>query len=87
VTFLERQLEDPVRLRRMKRWFYAALAALAFSEVVVRRLFETDHAHFGFEDLPGWGSIYGLISCVAIIVASKLLGKLWLTRPESYYDS
>ena len=87
MTFLERQLEDPVRLKQMKRWFYAGLAALAFSEVAVPRLLETDPAHFGFEDIPGWGSIYGLISCVAIIVVSKLLGKLWLARPENYYDS
>jgi hypothetical protein len=46
----------------------------------------TDHAHFGFEDFPAWGSLYGLISCVVIIVGSKALGKLWLSRPENYYD-
>lgn len=74
-------------MRRMKRWFYVGLAALAFSELAVPHLFETDDAHFGFEDIPGWGSIYGLISCVAIIVVSKLLGKVWLAHPENYYDS
>ena len=47
----------------------------------------SDHAHFWFEDLPAWGSIYGLVSCVVIIVVSKLLGKLWLMRREDYYDS
>jgi hypothetical protein len=36
--------------------------------------------------LPGFGSLYGLISCVLIIVVSKLLGKLWLMRREDYYD-
>lgn len=71
----------------MKRWFYAALAALALSEVVVPRLFYADDAHFWFEDLPDWGAIYGLVSCVAIIVVSKILGKLWLAHPENYYDS
>jgi hypothetical protein len=67
--------------------FYASLAALALSEIALPRLFGTDHAHFWFEDIPAWGSIYGLIACVVIIVASKLLGKLWLTRPENYYDA
>jgi len=71
----------------VKRWFYAGLAALVLSEVVVPRFFYSDHAHFWFEDLPDWGSLYGLISCVAIIVVSKILGKLWLMRPENYYDS
>jgi hypothetical protein len=87
VTFLERRLEDPARLKRMKRWFYAGLAGLALGEIAIPRLVDTGHAHFWFEDLPAWGSVYGLVSCVVIIVVSKLLGKLWLTRPENYYDS
>ena len=71
----------------MKRRFYAGLAALALSEIVVARLFYTDHPDFSFEDLPAWGSIYGLVSCVLIIVVSKLLGKLWLMRRVNHYDS
>jgi len=87
MTFLERNLEDPVRWRRIKRCLVAALATLAAAETAVPLLFEMDHAHFWFEDIPAWGSLYGLVSCLAIIVASKILGKLWLTRSESYYDS
>lgn len=87
MTFIEKQLEDPTRFRCLKRWFYTALAALALGEVVAPRFFYAEPAHFWFEDLPAWGSLYGLASCVAIIVVSKLLGKLWLTRPEHYYDS
>jgi hypothetical protein len=87
MTFLEKQLEDPVRFRRLKLWFYAGLAALALAEAAAPFLFYADHAHFPFEDLPAWGSLYGFISCVVIIVVSKVLGKLWLSRPENYYDS
>jgi hypothetical protein len=87
MTFLERNLEDPVRWRRIKRCLVSALATLAAAEAAVPLLFEMDHAHFWFEDIPAWGSLYGLVSCLAIIVASKILGKLWLTRSESYYDS
>ena len=71
----------------MKRALFAVLAVLALSEIAVPRLLGADHAHFWFEDLPAWGSLYGLVSCVAIVVVSKLLGKAWLTRPENYYDS
>jgi hypothetical protein len=85
--FLERQLEDPVRLKRVKRWFYASLAALAVTEFAWPHVLDMGHAHFWFEDLPAWGSIFGLVACVVIIIASKLLGKLWLTRPDNYYDS
>ncbi len=74
-------------MKKLTRWFYAGLAAFALAEIAVPPLFGTDHAHFWFEDIPAWGSIAGLVSCVLIVVVSKLLGKLWLTRPENYYDS
>jgi hypothetical protein len=86
VTLLERYLEDPDRLLRLKRWCYASLIVLATSEVLAPRLFHAEPAHFWFEDLPAWASLYGLAACVVIIVVSKLLGKLWLSRPEHYYD-
>jgi hypothetical protein len=87
MNLFDQQLDNPGRWKRIKRWFYAGLAAIAVSEVIVPLLFPADHAHFSFEDLPAWGSIYGLVSCVLIIVVSKLLGKLWLMRRENYYDS
>jgi len=87
VNFLQRQLEDPVRFARLKRWFYAGLAVAALAEIVLPRIFHGGESHFSFEDFPAWGSLYGLVSCVAIIVVSKLIGKLWLMRREDYYDS
>ena len=70
----------------MKRWFYAGLAAITLIEFAAPRLFHAASAEFWFEDLPAWESVYGLISCVVIIIGSKLLGKLWLMRRENYYD-
>ena len=87
MKFLERQLEDPVRLARIKRWFYVSLAVVALAEIVLPLVFRGDHPHFRFESFPAWGSLYGLASCVAIIVASKFLRKVWLMRREDYYDS
>jgi len=106
MSFLERQLEDPVRFARIKRWFYIGLAAVALAEValplvcyLLKRVcealnlpalaetFDVHPPHFWFEWIPAWGSLYGLASCVAIIVVSKFLGKAWLMRREDYYDS
>lgn len=72
---------------KLKRAFYALLAVLALTEAVAPRFLYDDHAHFAFEDWPALGSLYGFLSCVAIILVSKLLGKLWLTRPDNYYES
>lgn len=71
----------------MKHWFYACLVLIALGEILLPRLWNAEPAHFWFEDLPAWGSIYGLLSCVLIIVVSKLLGHLWLMKRETYYDS
>ena len=86
MNFLQRQLEDPARFARIKRWFYASLAVVALAEIVLPRIYRGGESHFSFEDFPAWGSLYGSVSCVVIIVVSKLIGKLWLMRREDYYD-
>lgn len=86
MSCLERQLEDPARRARLRRGFYVVLALIALAEIVLPRVLDAGHPHFGFEAIPAWGSLYGLVSCVAIIVVSKLIGKAWLMRPEDYYD-
>jgi len=86
MSFLQKQLEDPVRFARIKRWFYVSLVVVALAEIVSLFMPHEEH-HFPFESWPAFGSIYGLVSCVVIIVLSKLLGKVWLMRRENYYDS
>ena len=86
MSFLEKHLEDPIRFARVKYWFYAGLAFVALVEIVLPHVFPGGESHFSFEDFPAWGSLYGLVSCAAIIVVSKLIGKLWLMRREDYYD-
>jgi hypothetical protein len=71
----------------LTRAFFAALAVLALVEAVASRLLYHEAAHFAFEDWPAFGSIYGFISCVAIILVSKFLGKHWLMRPEHSNES
>ena len=87
MNFLQKQLDDPVRFARIRHLFYAGLAVAAVAEIALPRIFHGGESHFSFEDFPAWGSLYGLVSCVAIIVVSKLIGKLWLMRREDYYDS
>ena len=87
MKFLARQLEDPIRLARIKRWFYLGLTAVVLAEIVLPLIFHGHPPHFWFEWIPAFGSVYGLASCVAIIVVSKFLGKVWLMRREDYYDS
>ncbi len=88
MSFLQKQLEDPVRFSRLKLGFYVVLGVIAAAEIVLPLIFHgEEEVHFSFENIPAFGSLYGFISCVAIIVISKLIGKIWLMRREDYYDS
>ncbi len=87
MNFLERQMNNPVRFAWIKRCFFVGLVVVALAEIVLPIVFRGGHAHFSFESFPAWGSLYGFVSCVAIIVVSKLIGKAWLMRREDYYDS
>ncbi len=87
MNFLERWLEDPVHFALLKRGFTIGLVAVVVIEVVAPRVFHGAHHHFGFERIPAWGSLYGFLSCIAIIVVSKFIGKAWLMRREDHYDS
>ena len=79
-------IETPEEIAKLKRWFYISLAAIVVIEAAAPYVLHDDHTEFAFEHFPAWGSIYGLISCVVIIVVSKWLGKLWLERHEDYYE-
>jgi len=89
MSSLQRLLEDPARFKWLKRGFYATLVLIAAAEVVLPILFhdEEAHHHFAFEGWPAFGSAYGFVSCVVIILVSKFIGKLWLMRKEDHYDS
>ncbi len=80
MNFLQRQLEDPVRFKLIKVGFYVLLVLIALSEIVLPHLFHPHEAHFWFENLPAWGSLYGLISCILIITIplAFLVILIWL---------
>ncbi len=87
MNFLERQLEHPVRFAWIKRSFCVGLALVALAETLLPFILRGEHHHFSFESWPAFGSLYGLVSCVVIIIVSKILGRVWLMRRENYYDS
>lgn len=56
------------------------LAGLTAADLVIHK-----HGHFELEDTFGFGSWYGFIACVVLVLGSKLLGMI-LKRPDTYYD-
>lgn len=85
MNIFERTLENPKKFSIVKTIFYIALVIFALSEILVSVL-HLGHGHFSFEALPAFGSIFGFVTCILIILASKFIGHLWLMKKEDYYD-
>lgn len=77
--FLEYLVENGRTLRRI---MYVVLAGLVVADILI----PSGYDRFFWEQIGGFGAIYGFVSCVLIIVVSKALGYALLYRPEDYYD-
>lgn len=75
-------LENPENIKKLGKLFYISLALVFAVDFFVHR----EHVFFPWERIPGFSSVYGLISCILIILVSKALGHKWLVKKEDYYD-
>jgi uncharacterized membrane protein len=82
-THIGRLLEFLVEKRRTLKWImFGVMAALIGVDVLVPAYY----VRFPWDEIGGFGSLYGFVACVLIIVVSKALGYALLYRPEDYYD-
>jgi hypothetical protein len=44
------------------------------------------HIYFPWDKIPGFYSLFGLITCVLIIFIAKRLAMIGLKKKEDYYD-
>ena len=75
-------LEFLVSKTRTLRWIMYGILALL---VVLDLLTPSKYQRFPWDDIGGFGAVYGFVSCVLIIVVSKALGYALLYRSEDYY--
>jgi hypothetical protein len=73
-------LDEPRNIRLLWRAFLAVLVLTVLAEFVVHL-----HPVFGIESVFGFNAWFGLLACIAMIVAAKALALL-LKRPDTYYD-
>ena len=74
---------DAAHAKARRRLFWATLVVVFAADFLVNR----DHGAFFWDFIPGWAAVFGFVSCIAIIFASKLLGHQGrVMRDEDYYD-
>ena len=72
-----------VRAKTIKMLWLMFIAILTLT--IVSELFIHKHEYFGIDGSFGFFGQYGLITCVGMVIAAKLLG-YFLKRKEDYYD-
>ena len=74
---------DAAHAKARRRLLWVTLVVVFAADFLVHR----DHGDFFWDFIPGWAAVFGFVSCVAIIFASKLLGHQGrIMRDEDYYD-
>lgn len=80
---LARLLEWMVRHgRTLSLMMLVIMAGLVLADIII----EPAYVRYPWDGIGGFGAIYGILSCIVIIVVSKALGYAFLYKPEDYYD-
>jgi hypothetical protein len=61
-------------------------AIIIVAGVVVDSIGAARGEHSGVFSIPGFWSVFGLVGCLILAGACKLAARLFLKRPENYYD-
>ncbi len=73
--------EHPQAGKYLRYFFYGILVLLIISEFLIDK-----HPYFSFAAMPTFYALFGFLSCVLIVLAANILGKIWLQKGEDYYD-
>ena len=73
-------------MKRLPVILFCALFALSIW-ADARLLGSEGHAEHWWSRVYGFFSLYGFLGCLATIWIAKVMGDLWLSRRENYYDS
>ena len=68
------------KIRKLWIVFISILIVLLLSDLFIHR-----HSYFEIDGFFAFPSIFGFLSCIFLVVISKIIG-IFLKRPEGYYD-
>ena len=72
---------------RLRSVIFLCISVLVLLVVTDWLLVDKAGAHTASEHWFGFWSLFGFLSCVAIIFLSKWFGHLGIMKPEDYYDN
>ncbi len=73
-------IDEPKNVDRIVWALYAVCGLLVVIDPFIHK-----HGPFEIEHYWGFYAIYGFVGCVGLVLAAKLM-RVFLMRPEDYYD-
>ena len=87
ISYLEKIIEHPEEMKKVKKIFLYLGVALVVIDIIIHiPQLHLVHIYFFWDWIPGFSSLYGLLSTYLIIVISKWIGHELLMKPEDYYN-
>jgi len=78
-------IQGPISFAKVKRSLYILLAVVVALDVIIG-VMHLKHATFAWDKIPGFLSLYSLVSTILIILVSKAIGHAVLMKKEDFYD-
>jgi protein-S-isoprenylcysteine O-methyltransferase Ste14 len=79
---LEKYFENRAWIDKMRIVFYVLIVLLFVADFFIPK----EHALLPGESLPGFYVVFGFIATLLIIIVSKTLGNLFITKKENFYN-
>ncbi|MGA7828085.1 MAG: hypothetical protein WCA04_10510 [Geobacteraceae bacterium] len=73
--------------RHLRALIFLCILVLVLLVIVDWLLVSKVGTHTAIEHWFGFWSLFGFLSCLAIIFLSKWFGRLGIMKPEDYYDN
>jgi hypothetical protein len=67
------------------RWLLVPIVIIS-AGVVADSIGAARVEHAGVFSIPGFWSVFGLVGCLGLAGVCKFVARLFLKRPENYYD-
>ena len=65
-------------------WIFAIVVGLV--SLALPYIFHPEHHGGWWESVPGWWGWFGGIGCAVIVIVSKWLGSVFLSKREDWYE-
>ena len=73
--------DNPKNVKTLLKIFFGVCVLLFLADFIFHK-----HAHFAWEEWPGFYAIFGFVACVNLVLAARFILRPLVKREQNYYD-